>query len=261
MGLPFGYEKVPKLTHPDIYILSIKENPLEIPKILLSKIVTAVHFLVFWSFNPFIFHSSASYRCLILQIVAFTRVWFCRLCMCWPLLLYVVSCISFHLWCFSLCFLLFIFPHTDQVWVLFGAILMYVFLHCMLAYDFLAFLFLHAYYLFGFSLLFRCCFHVCFVTCMLFFHFALLDDVWFACLLIVFVCSCYFCCSVLLLFSCVFSYMHVSFSFFCVKRGFGFFLSLSCFSFHGGFVVNFFLARLSALLHFFAVLWHVLQTR
>ena len=45
--------------------------------------------------------------------------------------------------------------------------------------------------------------------------------------------------------------MHVSISFFCVERGFGFFLSLSCFSFHGGFVVNFFLARLPALLHFF----------
>ena len=105
---------------------------------------------------------------------------------------------------------------------------------CFLTLDvslwFFGFSFLTCILPFGFWLLFRCCFHVCFVTCMLFFHFALLDDVWFACLLIVFVCSCYFCCSVLLLFSCVFSYMHVSFSFFCVKRGFGFFLSLSCFS-------------------------------
>ena len=79
-------------------------------------------------------------------------------------------------------FLLFIFPDTDQLWVLFGAVLMYVFLHSMLAYGFLAFLFLHAYYLSGFWLLFLCCFHVCFVTCMLFFHFVVLDDVWFSCL-------------------------------------------------------------------------------
>ena len=35
----------------------------------------------------------------------------------------------------------------------------------------------------------------------------------------VFVCSWYFCCFVLVLFSCVFSYMHVSISFFCVGRG------------------------------------------
>ena len=42
-----------------------------------------------------------------------------------------------------------------------------------------------------------------------------------------------------MLFSCVFSYMHVSFSFLCVERGFGFLLSLSCFCFDGGFVVFF----------------------
>ena len=39
--------------------------------------------------------------------------------------------------------------------------------------------------------------------------------------------------------------MHVSFSFFCAERGFGFFVTLLCFSVHGGFVVNFFLTRLS----------------
>ena len=33
--------------------------------------------------------------------------------------------------------------------------------------------------------------------------------------------------------------MHVSFSFLCVERGFGFLLSLSCFCFDGGFVVFF----------------------
>ena len=170
--------------------------------------------------------------------------------MCWPLLLYVVSCISIFILQFARFWFSFSQMQSNLIWVLFDAVLMYVLLHSMLAYGFLAFLFLHAYYLSGFWLLFLCCFHVCFVTCMLFFHFAVLDDVWFACLVIVFVCSWYFCCSVLVLFSCVFSYMHVSFSFLCVERGFGFLLSLSCFCFDGGFVV-----------FFFAVLWHVLQTR
>ena len=137
-----------------IYILSIKENPLKIPKIPLPKIVTAVHFLGFLVFQPLIFHSSDAYRCLILLIVAFTRVLFCMLCMCWPLLLQAVSCISFFILQFACFWLSFSQIQTNLIWVLFDAVLMYVLLHSMLAYGFLAFLFLHAYYLSSFWLLF-----------------------------------------------------------------------------------------------------------
>ncbi|KAL5177308.1 ATP-dependent DNA helicase PIF1 [Glycine soja] len=72
-----------------IYILSIKENPLEIPKIPLPKIVTVVHFLGF----------------LIVHVLAFASL---------RGFLHFISILRF---------LLFIFPDTDQVWVLFGAVL------------------------------------------------------------------------------------------------------------------------------------------
>ena len=114
--------------------------------------------------------------------MAFTHVLFFMLCMCWPLLLYVISCISIFILQFARSWFSFSHMQTSLIWVLFDAILMYVLLHSMLAYGFLAFLFLHAYYLLGFWLLFLWCFYVCFVACMLFFNFVVLDDVWFACL-------------------------------------------------------------------------------
>ena len=100
-----------------IYILSIKENPLEITKIPLLKIVTVIHFVSFLVFKSLIFHSSDAYRCLILLIVAFTRVLFCMLCMCWPLLLYVVSCISIFILQFST--LAFFFFHFSSLKIFF----------------------------------------------------------------------------------------------------------------------------------------------
>ena len=144
--------------------------------------------------------------------------------------------LQFACFCFS-----FFQIHTSLIWVLLGAVLMYVFLHSMLAYGFLAFLFLHAYYLSGFWLLFLWCFYVCFVACMLFFNFVVLDDVWFrvgGTSVVLF-----WCCFHVCFLTCMLAFL-------CVERGFGFLLSLSCFYFDGDFVV-----------FFFAVLWHVLQTR
>ena len=131
----------------------------EIP---LLKIVTTVHFVGFLVFQPIIYHSSDAYRCLILLIVTFTRVLFCMLCMCWPLLLYMVSCISIFILQFARFLFSFSQMQSSLIWVLFDAVLMYVLLHSMLAQGFLAFLFLHAYYLSGFWLLFLWCFYVCF---------------------------------------------------------------------------------------------------
>ena len=54
---------------------------------------------------------------------------------------------------------------------------MFSYIACMLAYRFLASLFLLACQLFVFWLLW-CCFHVCFLTCMLVFRFYVLDEVW-----------------------------------------------------------------------------------
>ncbi|KAL5170455.1 Replication protein A DNA-binding subunit B [Glycine soja] len=72
---------------------------------------------------PLIYHSSDAYRCLILLIVAFTRVLFCMLCMCWPLLLYVVSCISIFILQFARFWFSFSQIQSSLIWVLIDAVL------------------------------------------------------------------------------------------------------------------------------------------
>ena len=125
------------------YILSIKENPLEITEIPLLKFVTAVHFLgffgllalnfpLFWCLQVFNFVDCGIYTCFVLHVVHMQA--FASLRGFLHFILHSSVCV----------FLVFIFTDTTSlIWVLFDAVLMCVLLHSMLAYGFLAFLFWH----------------------------------------------------------------------------------------------------------------------
>ena len=204
-----------------LYILSIKEIPLENSKMPLPKVVTPVHFLGFSVFQPFHFplpcllHVSDFPYCACAPVCFFT----------W--LIKISSILSVMLQ-----FGFFVF-HLSRYRRGLGSLS--VLFSCMFSYMHVSFsFFCVGRGLASLLVLFSCIFS--------YIHVALCFSE-IACQLIVFVSSCYFCCYVLVLFSCVFSYMHVSFSFFCVGQGLASLLAYR---------VSLFLVLL--LFHFFPVL-------